>query len=228
MAEVPQHVAPGRVVEKRNPGSQLVNQGLQACGVSRGTLTVDGEVQQAKIKLPQHHEALVDVLRCKQRGDVGLRQALPALDVFREPLQHASVVAPILEHLRGGLNEVPGTLRKRRGVCRPLCTKPMHDVTEFVEERHHIVMPQQRRLSVRRGCRQVRQHAIDGRLPGAIRQLLPLQKVEDCRVVVLPVPRVEVQVEVADSLARGRVVHHEQSDLRMPRVELVDLRELEP
>ena len=83
-------------------------------------------------------------------------------------------------------------------------------------------MPQQRGLAVR-GLREVAEHAVDGHLG-----LPALQQVEDGRVAVLAVAGMEVEVEEALLLLRLDVNDAEEAHRGVPRVELVDLDELEP
>mmetsp|Transcript_100178 Transcript_100178/g.299012 ORF Transcript_100178/g.299012 Transcript_100178/m.299012 type:complete len:283 (-) Transcript_100178:732-1580(-) len=182
---------------------------------------MDGQVQGAQVDLAQHHQALVDVLGFEQGLHLLLGERLPRLLVLREPLQDGLVEAPVLQHLRGRLHEVPRALGEAGLVRVALRAEAVHDVAELVEEGDDVVVAEQRRAAVGRGPREVAEHAVHRGL--ALRGAL--EEVEDGRMAVLAVPRVQVQVEVAYAPAALLVVHDEEARLRVPAVELLDLRE---
>ena len=123
-----------------------------------------------------------------------------------EPLQDARVPAPLLEHLRGRLDEVPlGADARDPRPPGPASEQVVQEMPELVEEGHHLAVLEQRSWP---------REIADQRRLGEPLPRLPRLQGELRRVLVLAVPRMEVEVEAPDHLAA--LEHVVAGDVRVP------------
>mmetsp|Transcript_34009 Transcript_34009/g.108133 ORF Transcript_34009/g.108133 Transcript_34009/m.108133 type:complete len:266 (-) Transcript_34009:865-1662(-) len=133
----------------------------------------------------------------------------------RHAVQCLGLPHPVLQHLRGGLHEVP--LHTGAGKHRELCLRAqlVHHVAELVEEGLDVAVREQRGL-LRGGLGEVADHGRHRHLPLAAVLARRLQA-EAGGVAVLAVARVHVHVEVAHGALRVRVRDLERLHLLVPR-----------
>ena len=135
----------------------------------------------------------------------------------REPGQRVVAPRPLLEHLRRRLHEIPLGRGARDGLPLPLPSEDgVQQMAELVEEGHHVAVLHEARIA-RLAAREIADQARFRDLNA--RDAVPDSEIR--RVVVLPRPRVEVQVEPADHPAV--LPHLVGLDTRIPDIRVRDL-----
>src|SRR5258708_61930 len=87
------------------------------------------------------------------------RKGLAGLDMPGEALQNSGARAPLLQHLRGRLDEIPlGADAGNAGPARPPAEDVVQQMSELVEERHHFGMLEQARRREAANPRAIPQH----------------------------------------------------------------------
>ena len=181
---------------------------------------VDGHVEDAKVELAEVEEGVVDVFGLDEVGDELVRElgfgvgcVLAGLVapggvvlgrqgrvVRAQGFELGRGPAPVLEHLRGGFDEVADDVcAVEAGVVR-FGDEVVDAVAEFVEEGGDLFVLEEAGLL---GCRlgEVAYESCDGVVARAVCVDEAGLNVKVCRVAVFAFTGVEVQVEVADEAA---------------------------
>ena len=151
----------------------------------------------------------------EQRFEQVVGQRLAGLVVLGEGLQHAGVPDPVLEHLRGQLDEVQGGRGAGERAVVHLGEQVVQSVAELVEERLDVLVHHERGLVGRRR-REVADHRDHRLLHGAVVPDLAREEAEAGEVLVLVVARVRVEVEGAEHLVAGLVPNLVALDVGVP------------
>ena len=213
---------------QRHLAQHLVGERQHLVGIGRMDLRVQRQVRQGKGQLPPVERAF--------RGEAGglklveniLRNLLVRITIIRrEAVQHPLVPRPVLQHLRRGLHEVARHARAREArVFRPGQNR-VHAMPELVENRHHLVMRQQRRL-VRLRRREVADQRAHRALVQAVRTQLALGDAKLREVIVFALTRKHVQIEQPQRLARRRVGDRVHLQIVNPLVRRLDPLKFQP
>ena len=84
-------------------------------------------------------------------------------------------------------------------------------MSKLVEEGDDVAMAEKGWLAIGAWRREVAEHTVDRSLVGIV-----LDQMKDCRMAVLALSRMEIQIKVADAISTGGVFDLEASDILMP------------
>ena len=102
----------------------------------------------------------------------------------------------------------------------------VHGVSELVEVGLHLAVVEQGRFVWGRGG-EVAQHGADNRLSVSCLQQTSWLQSKHGSVPILPLPGMQVDVELTEESVGGRIEHGEQSGLGVPGGGVLDFNELE-
>ena len=106
------------------------------------------EVDQRAGSVFDRREALVEGARRKHALEHRLRHWLAGAVVDREAAQQLRLLKPVLEELRGELDEIGRDVRSGDGAVGHVREEPMQAVAELVEERPRVLEAEQGRRTI--------------------------------------------------------------------------------
>ena len=200
-----------RCFERREVvGEHLTVHGVEILAEEIGQAGVELEIELGEGQLAHESGRAHVVFRGDHLGEELLGDRLVGLEVACEEIQRFPVPAEILHDLGRELDEIPRHVRARQGFHGDLAEQAVQQVAEFMENRFHLAMGQQRRLAI-----DGRAHIPDDQAEVRLAERAGVQRVHP-RAAAFGLARVPVGVERAKVRGRFRIVNLVEPALGMP------------